>query len=81
MTRILAPVREGFKAGFDFDQWFASTDVLGERPADFLNVEDDDWKGFINRLERLCSEMYRRPPTITESLGLPVQEEASARQA
>jgi len=81
VTRILAPVREGFKAGFDFDQWFASTDVLGERPADFLNVEDDDWKGFINRLERLCSEMYRRPPTITESLGLPVQEEASARQA
>jgi hypothetical protein len=81
VTRILAPVREGFKAGFDFDQWFASADVLGERPADFLNVEDDDWMGFISRLERLCSEMRRRPPTITEPLGLPVQEEASARQA
>ena len=81
VTQILAPVREGYKAGFDFAHWFASPEVFGERPADFLNIEDNDWKGFVSRFECLRSEMRRRPPAITESLGLPVQEEVLAKQA
>lgn len=79
VNQILSPVRSAFKEGFDFDAWLS--DGNGVTPAHAVLSDDGSFDELSGKLERLRGEMWMRPPQVTESLGLPVLEEAQARTA
>ncbi|MFU0503830.1 hypothetical protein [Pseudaminobacter sp. NGMCC 1.201702] len=81
VSQTLSPVRAAFKEGFDFEAWLDLPDGNGVAPSQAILSDDGSFEELAGKLERLRAEMWMRPPQVTESLGLPVLEEAQARAA
>ncbi|RWC30000.1 MAG: DUF2384 domain-containing protein [Mesorhizobium sp.] len=79
---VLAFVREQYREGFVFEDWFERrAGPEGICPADAIHLDEADWERFIQPIKKLRTDLWARPPSISEACGLPVEEEVAERQA
>lgn len=62
VTSIISTVRGDFRDGFDFDTWFSLPWSNGVSAADAILWDEDDWREYVGRFERLRQTMNHRPP-------------------
>jgi hypothetical protein len=80
VTSIIFMVRDDFCDGFDFDTWFSVPSSDGVSAADAILWDEDHWREYLGRFERLRRGIGQRPPEAMDDLGLPIAREIRARQ-
>lgn len=80
VANVISMVRSDFRDGFDFDAWFSLPLSDGVSAAHAIRWEEDNWREYLGRFERLRRTINHRPPHAADDLGLPVAREISARQ-